>query len=184
MSTAYKTIMIKYRISRAPISWPRKCVACGAVPTKTVRAQCSIVTAIDYYGFFVRTTCQKMSIEYPVCSRHKWVAGIAGKLSERNPLNLVIGVIFAIFTAILLATLYAWLINGMPIRELRSVLVSFAIILGPISIAVLARRLTPAKLNSATKEAIVLSFVNDGYAEEFEAINKLIIKTRLKWWQN
>ncbi len=167
--------MVKYQVKHVPISWPRKCAACGALPTAIARSQCSVVTNVGYYVLFVRTTHLKTSIEYPVCARHRWAVRIAAKVSERNLFNLALGMLIALFAFGLIVNLYDWLIKGKPTLNPETLLVYLAIVLGGVAVYILAARFTPVKLNGATKETITLSFSNDDYAKEFAVLNQSII---------
>ena len=179
--------MLKFIIQNAAISWPNKCVFCGGQATTQATARCSIVTDVGYYILFVQTKHRILSLKYPVCSKHKIIASIAGSLSKRSILNLLVGVIWAfiVIPLAIMCVLYTYdnLLRGQYFQGLVTSLILFFIVgIGPLFYIIIFF-LTPVKINSVTDNVISLSISNNDYANDFELLNTKIILKKLKWWQ-
>ena len=149
--------MLKFTMQNAAISWPHKCVTCGGQATTRATARCSIVTDVGYYVLFARTKHRVISVDYPICTRHKIIATIAGRLSQRSLFNLGIGIIWA-FVVFSLGIAYALLTydhiaRGQYLEGLGTLFTLLGIVgIGPL-VFILVRFLTPVKVHSATDHA-------------------------------
>ncbi len=172
--------MEKIKFKNRSFSWPNKCTACGEKATNVLESKCSVVAKVRYFVFFASTTHQVTKISYPVCHKHKLIGTIASKLSQRNLLNLGLGIMACIFlygiAVAIIAVLFQYITKdetaigigkGFLLFEAMYVLVYFGLYCW-------AKYNTPVKINNATENEIELSFNNDAYKREFMALNNEI----------
>jgi len=124
---------------------------------------------------FATTTHQVTRINYPVCHTHKIIGTIAGKLSQRNLLNLSMGVMAFFFLYGIGVALFQYITAGKSLVGKDFLLFEFMYILVYFGLYFWAKKNTPVKINNTTENEIELSFNNDTYGREFIALNKEII---------
>ena len=152
--------------------WPNKCAACGKVATHEIDAECSVVTKVGYFVLFATTTHRVVTISYPVCAKHRLIGAIAAKLSQRNLLNLGLGVFAVFFLFGICAALYAAFVTDKKIQITGFFSFPIIYILTYFGLYFWAKYNTPVKINNATDQEIELSFSNDLYGKEFVNLNK------------
>ena len=167
--------MKKYKFKNRSFSWPNKCAACGGKATDEIESKCSVVTKVGYFVLFATTTHQVTRICYPVCHKHKIIGTIAGKLSQRNLLNLGMGVLACVFLYGIGVALFQFITAGETSIGKNFLLFEAMYVLVYFGFYFWAKKNTPVKINNATENEIELSFNNDTYRTEFMALNKEII---------
>ena len=169
-------LMKKIKFKNKSFFWPNKCAACREKATDEIESKCSVVTKLGYFVLFATTTHQVTKIIYPVCHKHKEIGTIAGKLSQRNLLNLGMGVIACFFLFGIGEALFQFITMGETATYNKDFLmfeVMYVIIY--FGLYHWAKINTPVKINNATATEIEISFNNDMYRREFIHLNKEII---------
>lgn len=160
-----------YKVNVGKIKWPEKCAYCGADSDTKVKAKSSAVKKVGYFIFFLLTTSQIIELQVPVCNKHKLKALIASKLSARNQLNLMLGVlsVFAVLGPV--GDLFRF-INGTEQPEVgigwRLFLYGFPVIYWTIFFW--AKSNAPVLIQDLNNE-IKLYFKNDKFSHEFGQAN-------------
>jgi len=167
--------MKKLRLKNRSFSWPNKCVACGEKATDKIESKCSVVTKAGYFVLFATTTHQITRIRYPVCHKHKMIGSIAGKLSQRNLLNLGMGVMACFFLYGIGVALFQFITEGKTLVDNNFLFFESMYVFIYFSLYFWARKNTTVKFNNAKENEIELFFNNDAYGREFIALKKEII---------
>jgi len=163
--------MKKVRITNDNLVWPNKCAYCGDAACGEITVRSKAVQKVGYFIFFLLTTSRIVRIVFPVCKAHKWKAYISSKLSQRNGLNLTLGVL-SVFALLGPAGDIYRLANGIPQPEVglgwRLFLYGFPALYWGLFFW--AKSHAPVVVQDLKGE-INFHFKNNAYGEEFEAIN-------------
>jgi hypothetical protein len=112
-----------------------------------------------------------LAVEYPVCSKHRLSAAIFGKLSQRNQLNLALGVLSVVFLLGFAGRIYR-LIAGLPEKEDAMPLVYLTLLPAAYwTIFYFAKKHTPVKVADFKEGSVCFEFSSEQYGEEFKSKN-------------
>jgi hypothetical protein len=164
--------MEKHKFKNRNLLWPNKCAACGKAATHEIGSECSVVTKVGYFVLFFRTTHRVVSISYPVCAKHRLIGAIAAKLSERNLINLGLGVMACFFICGICVALYQSIILGEISVSTGFLMFGIMYNLTYFGLYYWSKHNTPVKINNVTEDEIELSFSNDQYSKEFINLNE------------
>lgn len=154
------------------IRWPNKCTVCGEAATCYGTARCAVVTKLAYRIIYWSYTSRILSIQYPLCLKHRALRFLPSLLSRRNLFNLGLGFLVCFFFAFgALMPALAWLLDGAPIHDPRLVLTWTLLFAAGLGVFFLSKHLTPVRINSVNDQALVISIANPRYASEFEVAN-------------
>jgi hypothetical protein len=162
---------VKYKVTKPLLSWPDKCAACCGSADATVTAKCQVAKSVIPLPGFAVVNSRVLRVSYPVCKKHKITALILGKLSQRNLLNLALGVV-SVFLLIKLFTRCYQYINGIPIDP-DSVPIGYFIVLPALywGAFYVAKKFTPVKISDFRNDGITFEFGNNEYLELFKSKN-------------
>ena len=152
--------------------WPNKCAACGKAATHEISSDCSVVTKVGYFVLFATTTHRVVTISYPVCAKHRLIGAIAAKLSQRNLLNLGLGVFAVFFLFGIWFGLFDPFVKGGKVVLTDFLIFEIIYCFTYFGLYFWSKYNTPVKINNATEQEIELSFSNDLYGKEFVNLNK------------
>ncbi len=163
--------MKKVEITKDSLVWPNKCAYCGSEASAEITTKSKAVQKVGYFILFLLTTSRIIKITYPVCKAHKLMAYVSAKLSQRNGLNLTLGVLSVFAMLGPMGDIYR-LVNGSPQPEVHlgwrlfmygfPVLYWFLFFWGKSKAPVVIEDL---------KGKVSFHFKNKLYGEEFESIN-------------
>jgi len=163
--------MKKHKFKNRHFFWPNKCAACGKPATHEISSKCSVVTKVGYFVLFATTTHRVVRITYPVCAKHRLIGPIAAKLSQRNLINLGLGVIACFFIYGICVALYQSIVLGKITVSTEFLIFEIIYILTYFGLYYWSKNNTPVKINNATENEIELQFSNDQYSKEFINLN-------------
>jgi len=166
--------IIDFHFTKADrMQWPQECAACGDLAQYSARASCSIAKDLRYRVVYLGWTKHRISIEYPICERHRLLAAVLGILGQRSLVNLGIGFLITFFFLFGVGLpLVAWIASGIPLQGSPRAMISASVIFFVGFILFFwIRRSIPVKLTDVTNEAIRLRISRDKFASEFLQMN-------------
>lgn len=165
---------IKFDLTKADrILWPQECAVCGDPAQYSAKASCSIAKDLRYRVVYLGWTKHRISIEYPICRKHRIFAAVMGILGQRNLVNLGIGFLFAFFFLFGVGLpLVAWIASGIPLQgSPRAMIISSIIFFVGFALFLWIHKSVPVKLSDVTDDAIRLRIARDEFASEFLRMN-------------
>jgi hypothetical protein len=162
---------MKVTVSGASLTWPQKCAACGDEATASATAKCNVGKGVIPLPGFVLVRSNVFAVSYPVCSRHRLAAAIFGRMSQRNMLNLGLGVLSVVLLLGFFGGVYRQL-AGVPEKE-DSMPLIYWFVLPAIYwlLFYVARKFTPVKVTDFKERSVSFVFSNEQYGEEFKKKN-------------
>ena len=106
-----------------------------------------------------------------MCAKHRLIGPIAAKLSQRNLINLGLGVIACFFIYGICVALYQSIVLGKITVSTEFLIFEIIYILTYFGLYYWSKNNTPVKINNATENEIELQFSNDQYSKEFINLN-------------
>lgn len=162
---------MKVTVGGGSLAWPDKCAACGAEATALATAKCIVGKGITPLPGFVVMRSNVLAVSYPICGRHRWLAAIFGRISQRNMLNLGFGVLSVLLLLGFIVQVYRWFAGIPQPRDTIPVVYGFLFPAIYGSLFYLGRKFTPVKLADFKEETVTFVFTNEQYAEAFKQMN-------------
>jgi hypothetical protein len=157
------------------IHWPQECAVCGAPAGHTAKASCSVARNLRYRVVYLGWTRHRVSLNYPVCSKHRWFAWVLGVITQRSLVNLAIGflVTFLFFFGVILP-LVAWFVDGIrPGNPSSAVYMSIVFVIF-LALFIWSQKSVPVKIKDVTNETMKLWFSCPNFASAFLRLNEQV----------
>ncbi len=143
------------------IRWPNKCAICSEQAVSKAKTHFRVIDG--YFLVAIRETTH--TVEYPVCSKHKWTSKFYGFVTNQAwPTGFVMFLIFPLIFA--LPLLFASSFLG----KLADILFMLSYPSFAVWIIYLKMR-NPVKIIKAKKSKAVVRLKNHQYADEFRLLN-------------
>jgi hypothetical protein len=166
--------IVKFELSLSEgIRWPQECAVCGGPAGRTARASCSVSRNLRYRVVYLGWTQNRVSVSYPVCSKHRWLAWALGAITQRSLVNLAIGFLVTFFFAFgVILPLVAWFANGIRLENPSGAIYMFIIFVVVLGVFLWSQRSVPVRIKDVTDETMKLWFARPGFASAFLRLNE------------
>lgn len=166
--------IVKFELSQSEgMHWPQECAVCGGPAGRTARASCSVSRNLKYRVVYLGWTQHRVSVSYPVCSKHRWLAWALGVITQRSLVNLAISFLVTLFFAFgVILPLVAWFTSGIRLENPSGGIYMSIIFLVCLALFLWSQRSVPVRIKDVTDETMRLWFARPGFASAFLRLNE------------
>jgi hypothetical protein len=165
--------MKQVTVANQGVRWPHRCAACGGNADRALTIKTARTSDLGLLAIVFVWSVHRSSISHPICAKHRLRGWIASHLSQRAPLNAILGFISVLSGIGAIGSLVRLATPGQTTvpatwQEVAS-LAAFP--LAYWGLFLWARRSTPVKFEPADARKLRFRFANDDYAADFRQHN-------------